>query len=800
MLRPWTQAARSLARRRGFAAAAVFILGAGIAATTGVFSVVDAVVLKPLPYPNPDRLVSVMEANSSKSEATGLLAPARLEDWNRLNRTFEVISASYAENVTETSGEAPERLAARRVSPRFFTVFGVQPSVGRAFTVEEEVLGGPAAAVISDHLWERRYQRRADVTSQRLVLKGSSYAIVGVAPPDFAPSNVDLWIPSQLAPFLLQIRDARFLSGVGRLKPGVTVAAAQRDLARVQAELGAQFPATDKDWSAQVTDLKTSRVGQVREPLVFLLGSVGLLLVIAVSNTAGLMLTQLQRRANELAIRGSLGATRARVVAEVVQEVLILAAVAIAVAVVADVVLLRVASAALESLPRTTALGIDWRALAVASLCGVGAALVCGGVPAWRATRAGAAAAISRVGRGTSADSRSQRVLVAGQIAVATLLLSSTALMLRSYYNLVHEDPGFDASRTVTFHVGAAWDEDRTGVAKLQRDLVASLGSLPGVTAVGFSNFLPASNATIRYQVTLQGATPSAQTADRDLLTVGQRSVTSGYFKGLGARLVAGSACPELSEIRNTTPKVLVNRRFVAAYASGQNVVGRSMRWSTDRPNWPTTEIVGVVDDIREDNLRAAVVPFVYACIALGAWPDPEYVVRTSADPRAAFSAIRRAVHDVDPSRAVFGLMTLQDNLDATLGQTRLQTQLISGFGLAAVLLAVIGLYGLVALAVTTRRREIGIRIALGADPRRVVWELATGVAWLLASGAAGGVLLTVLAQRQLRAVVFGVAPLDPATLAGAVLGLGLAASIATLLPAWRAARIDPVGAMRDSA
>jgi putative ABC transport system permease protein len=796
MIRPWKQAARSLVRRPGFTIAAVVILGAGIAATTGVFSIVDATVLKPLPYPAPDRLVMVMEANSAKSEATGLLAPGRLEDWNRRNRSFVAISGSYADNVTETSGDVPERLAARRTAARFFAVYGVRPAIGRTFTPNEELDGGAAAAVISDGLWERRYQRRRDVLGRRLILKGQSYPIVGVMPPDFAPNGVDLWLPAQPSPTMLAMRDARFLTGVGRMKRGVTIAAAQRDLARVQAELGREFPATDRNWSAQVTDLARSRLGDVRQPLLFILGSVAMLLLIAVANTAGLMLAQLQRREHELAIRGFLGATRGQVVIGIVQEVLIIAVVAIVIAVAADVVLLRVGSATLAALPRASGVGIDWRALAVASLCGVGAALACGALPAWRATRGAIAAAIARAGRGTSSEWRGQGILVAGQIAIATLLLCSTALMLRSYYNLTHENPGFDASHSVTFHVGAAWDEDRPAVGRMQRDLLGALASLPGVTSAGFANFLPASNATIRYRVLLQDL--ASGTGDENLLTVGERSVTSGYFAALGAPLVAGTSCPDFAVVRNGGPKVLVNRRFVATYAGGRNVIGRFLRWEQDRANAPNTEIVGVVDDIREDNLRAPAVPYVYSCLGPGEWPDPEYVVRTAGDPRALVGAIRATVRRLEPTRVLFGLTTLDDDLDATLGETRVQTGLISAFGLAAVVLAVIGLYGLVALAVTTRRREIGIRIALGAAPRRVVWELAVRVAWLLAGGAAGGLLMTIIAQRQLRAMVFGVAPLDPATLAGAVLGVAVAAGIATVLPAWRAARIDPVGAMRE--
>jgi predicted permease len=433
-------------------------------------------------------------------------------------------------------------------------------------------------------------------------------------------------------------------------------------------------------------------------------------------------------------------------------------------------------------------------------MCGLAAAIACGVIPAWRATRFNAGARLSRAGRGISSDTRSQRVLVGAQIAIAMLLLSSTGLMLRSYYNLWHVDAGFDASHAVTFHVGAAWSEDRTKIAQMQQRFVDELGSIPGVTAVGFSNFLPASNATIRYQVHLQGVAREESSTDRTELTVGERSVTSDYFRAIGARLAAGSTCPALGDVRSETPKALVNRRFLAAYAPGRNpqaLIGRYAKW-TQQPGAPM-EIVGVLNDVREDNLRTPAVPYLYACIGGGNWPDPEYVVRGRGDPAALLRSIRTVVHAIAPTRAVFGAMPLESYVAETLGQTRLQTQMVAAFGLAAAALAAVGLYGLVALAVSTRRREIGIRIALGAAPQTVVRELASRAGLVIAAGAGVGLLVTAVAQRALRAVIFGVAPLDPATLLGAIVGLAVISAVATLLPASRAAKVDPVSAMRDS-
>ena len=315
-MKAWVIAFRSLVRRPGYAATAVLMLTLGIGASTGMFSVVDTILWKPLPYPAADRLVTVLEASPAKDKRESLIAPARLEDWSRLSQAFEAIAGSYSENLTETSGSEPERLEGRRVSPRYFEVYGTKPLAGRTFNANEEVAGGPGAALISYGLWTRRYAQGAGAVGSRLIIGGEGYTIVGVMPKEFAAASVDVWIPAQLAPAVLRIRGARFYSGVGRMKPGVTIAQAREDLARVERRLGEMYPQSDKDWSAVVGDLKELRVGDYRRTLVLVFGAVGLLLAIAVANIAGLTLAQLHRRGRELAIRSSLGASRAAVVAQ----------------------------------------------------------------------------------------------------------------------------------------------------------------------------------------------------------------------------------------------------------------------------------------------------------------------------------------------------------------------------------------------------------------------------------------------------------------------------------------------------
>jgi putative ABC transport system permease protein len=784
MMSRWLIAWRSLRRRPAFFLATLVILALGIAANTAVFSVVDATLLKPLPYADPDRLVLVMEG-SPKTAREGLLAPGRLEDWNRMNRTFQAISGQYRENVTDSSGPEPERLAGRRVAPRFFKVLEAPPALGRYFTADEEQENGPSSAVISYRLWTRRYHQAPSAIQSRLVLGGKGYTIVGVSPPSFADPSVDLYLPAQTPSFLIRIREARFYTGIGRMKPGVTIEQARSDLAAVQSQLGEQFPATDRGWSSVVSDLKEFRVGGYRRGLFLVLGAVVLLFLIAIANTAALSLTQVTRRASEFAIRGALGASRFQIASGVLRESAIVAALSAAAGSALAAALLIGLRSRLAALPRPTEIHLDWRALAVATLAGCAAALLCGLVPVIQATRRSSSTLLASSGRGNSGERhRWQGALAMAQIALTFLLLSAAGLMLRTYQNLSHSDPGFQASHAVTFHVGAAWDEDRARVGLMQEAILDKLSALPGVQAAGFANFLPASGATIRYQFTF-GNEPA--------VTAGERSVTRDYFAANGTAVVAGESCPALRAL-GTQQKALVNRRFVKQFLNDQNPVGRTFT-ITDASK--PFEVSGIVADVKEDALNTAPVPYVYLCIGPGNWPDPEYVVRATGSLAPLFGEIRAAIHEVAPNRAIFGLSSLAEVVDATLDQPKLDAQMIAFFAVAALLLASVGLYSLVTLIVISGTREIGVRMALGAAPGQIVAQIASGVARLLVSGIVIGLIATILAGRALESLLFGVNAFDPATLLLTLLTVAGASIVAVLLPARRAANIDPVVAIR---
>jgi putative ABC transport system permease protein len=791
---PWKFALRSLRHRPAFTAATVLILALGISSATALFSVIDTVLWKPLPYPDAGRLVSLYEANPAKQQNTSLIAPVRLEEWNRLNRSFEAISGAYAENLTDTSGGEPERLAGRRVAPRFFAVYGAKPEAGRTFTAEEEESGGPLAAVISHQLWRRRYNGDPGAIGKRLVLGGQGYTIVGVMRADFAPAAVDVWLPAQINAWLMQQRDARFYAGVGRMKPGVTPAQAQADLTNVQAALSRQFPKTDQGWSAQARDLKDARVGDRRASLSLMFAAVVLLLLIACANAGGLMLSQIHRRQRELAIRGSLGATRAQLIGVVLREAWLLALSAAALGFALAWWSVQLIRTTFLTLPRLDELRLDWRALLFTIGASLAATAVFGLAPALETLRTDVS---GRLYQATRTHGRGRRLLqqglVAAQFAVTLVLLVGAGLLVRSYAKLTQVDLGFDPGHVITFHIGAEWAENRPALGRLQERLVADFAHLPGVEAAGFVNFLPATGASLRFDVVLDGS-PGETSAGK--LQVGQRGIGGDYLKALRYPLLQGQGCPEFRTDLKAPAKAIVNQRFVEKYAQGLPVVGRHVGFGAQA----NTEIIGVVADVKEDGLEAQSFPFVYSCLAGGAWPDPEYVVRTAADPRRLLAAVRQVVRNAAPNRAVFGAKPLQEVIDVSLDQPRLSAEVLALFAIAALILAAVGLYSLITLTVTGQTREIGLRVALGAEPwsivRNVVFEALRPVLYGLAAGS----ILAAIALRAkvVRAMLFEVHVTDGVTIACVIGVLAAVSLLAATGPVRRAVSIDPLRALRE--
>jgi putative ABC transport system permease protein len=786
----WRQTWRSLTRRPAYLAAIVLTLGCGTGIMTAVFSLVDTVLLKPLPYPNADQLVTVYESSPGARERTSLIAPGRLEDWQRLNRSFVALSASYADSVTDTSGDEPQRLDGRRVTPRYFAVYGTPPIAGRTFSDTEEASTGPGAAVISERFWVRRFNRNPAAVGHALSIGGRQYPIVGVMPSTFMAGTIDLWLPAQVTPWLLEQRNARFVNGIGRMRPGVTFAAAAADLAAVQQGLAKQFPKTDEGWSAELRPLKQARIGEARNGLVVVFAAVASLWLMALANIAGLMLAQVHRRQRELVLRAALGASRTRVMGTVIREGVLLGAAGALVGAGIAFGLTSVMTSTLTKTPRINELTMDWRALGFALAASLIAVAAFSLAPAIAATRRGVNHTLAGQSRAMTRRHGMQKLLVVSQVALSVLLVGSATLLVRSYYNLTHVETGFDASDVITFQIGARWDEDRARIGQFQTQLLERLEQLPHVSDAGTTNFLPASGATLRYQVSVDGiAGPNPDGS----VTVGTRMISGGYLRAIRAPLVAGEWCPPASSDPKAPLNAMLNRQFVERHAEGQNVVGRTLRMSSFNA---TFRITGIVGDLSDDSHATAPVPYVYTCPQPGAWPDPKYVARTT-DARAFVADLRRIVRELDPSRAIFDVRALQEVMDSTLDQPRLDAAVLGLFAGAAIALAAIGLYGLFTLVVSESVREIAVRLAIGAAPRQVMRLVMTGAARLLLGGIVIGIALTAAADRLLRGVLFGVSPLDLSALTAAALVIAVVSSLAVFAPALRASRVAPIEALR---
>jgi predicted permease len=421
--------------------------------------------------------------------------------------------------------------------------------------------------------------------------------------------------------------------------------------------------------------------------------------------------------------------------------------------------------------------------------------MIFGLLPAIAATRT-RTVLLSSAGRGVAGERhRLQGAIVVGQLALGVVLAGTAGLLVRSYGALAAVDAGLDSSHVLTFHVGAAWDEDRDRVADLQRRLIGAFEQLPGVRAAGFANFLPATGATLRSQVRVHGLTAPTDTTG---FTVGTRTVYGGYLKTLGVPLVAGEWCPKPrgGVWDKGMRAAMVNRKFVATFAGGANVVGRELTL-VGAGGFTPFQIDGVVGDLIEDGPASPPAPYVYLCLPPGAWPDPEYVLRTEGDPRAAITAVRAVVKATDSSRPLFGVQPLSVVMDAALDQPRLNAQVITTFAVAALALAALGLYGLLTLLVSQRRKELGVRIALGAAPRDLIRLVAAGAGRLVIAGTGAGLLLTLAAGQLVRSLLFGVAPYDAAAVGVAVLSLAAVAFAAAVVPAVQAARVSAMEAMK---
>ncbi len=790
-IRNLKHSARALLKTPAFTMAVVATLALGIGANSAVFSAVYAVLLRPLPFPNANRLVTL--AQNHRGDKQPFVAPVRLEDWNRMNSTFQAISGWYSQDDSELSGDLPEKLRHAFVASRFLQVWGVAPALGRDFSPQEESFGGPNALIISDRLWRRRFAADPKVVGKSLRFGQTAFPIVGVMPASFLfpERDVDIWSPSPSnAPFAIA-RNLTWYNAIGRMKPDVTLAQARANLAAVQADLGRQFPKPDAQISVVIEPLKEATIGGVSKSLWILFGSVSLLLLIACTNVAALLLSRAAGRQHEISVRFSLGASRASVAAQLLTEALILslagAMLGLGVAAAASAVFRTLA----RDLPRIEEIGLDWRIVMYTLICAVGSAMVCGVLPAIHSTRRDLASSIARGGRSQAGGrNQVQLALVGVQVALAVTLLAGAGLLLRSFQELGRVSPGFDPSRVLTFHISTSWAEtnDRTGATKRLQRLLDGLRAMPGIEAAASALTLP--GVPNQYQVEVQTSEGRAET-EPQMLTQ-SRVATGDYFQTMRIPLVAGEWCRDQS----TTPTAMVNRSFANTYLRGASAIGRHLTQPSNAFVQPS-EIRGIVGDAREVGLDHEPVPTVYWCFDANQ-PGTYFLVRTHGDPKTMVETIRRKVHEIEPQRSVYELTPLADHISDAYAETRLRTMLLAFFAATAIALACVGLYGTLSYLVSVRQREIGLRLALGALRTQIVGQFLAQGLRVSVAGCLAGLGLAAVFTRLLAGMLFGVSAWDSPTLAGVVTLVIAVSVIASLLPAIRAARLEPMQVLRD--
>jgi putative ABC transport system permease protein len=783
---------RSLCNRPVYALTVGVVLALGIGGNAALFSVVDSIVFKPLPYPHPEQLIALSQTASRSREGPAVVSPATIIDWDQLNTTFVRIAGSYLENLSDIDASVAERVTVARVSPGFFATLGVAPLIGRPFTADEEKFDGSAVAIVSASYWRNQLHEDRAALGRSLHVTGTPWVVVGVMPPSFQyPSpSVDMWLPAQTSPILLSARQLRFFKAFGRLNAGVTKEQGLADLARIQQRLGQQFPRTDAEWTVRATSLKDELAGDTGRGLWLLFAAVGCLLLVACGNVAGLMLAEGSRRARDIAVRVALGASRRDILRGVVAEGLWLSMWGGCLALIELFWLLPFLRAAVREFAAAGEIRIDVRVvLFIMAVCGL-TAVLCAIVPAWHVLREDAIHALTFGGRSQTSRARSQRILITAQIGMTFVLLVTASLLARSFLEMESVPLGFDTMGVLDFRITGERGETPTAVIQRQVRTLGALASIPGVRSVALTSApVPriVSPSTFRL---LDSRTVSA---NEDLLAV-MRSVSADYFSTLRIPILAGTTCAMDPTVGSW--KALVNRRFVRQLLGDDNPIGRRIV-ETSVAGLETT-IIGVVGDAREDGVVREPQPTVYLCGLLPFSPDPHYLLRSDDSPTLMVTSVRSAIHRVEPNHAVYGDQPLNDVIASTLAQPRLNAIVVVLFASVALVLAAVGLYGVITQWVVQRQREIGIYLALGASPSRVIREVFGIALTMVAVGLVFGFGIARVLGRLLQFQLFHVRSTDPLTFgiaAGAITAVTLAACV---VPAKRAANVDPLTALRQ--
>ena len=794
---------RMLVKNPGFTIVAVIALALGIGANSAIFSVVNTVLLRPLPYKDPDRLVMVWEDDTKHGYPRDTPAAANYIDWRDQNQVFEGMAAMADLSINLTGVGEPERIDGRRVSANLFSLLGVEPQLGRAFLPEEDQPGSNHVVIISHGLWQRRFGSDMNITGKPLTLNGESYTVVGVMPSHFQfPSReAELWVPIAFDSKEAANRARHYLQVVARMKPSVTLQQAQTEMKAIAARLQQQYPDDNTDLGAVVTPLHEHVAGDIRPALLILLGAVGFVLLVACANVANLLLARAAGRQKEIAVRIALGASRLRLIRQFLTESILLAALGGVVGLLLSVWGVNLLKAFIpENISQATAITIDARVLGFTILVSLLTGLIFGLAPATQSSNFNLNETLKEGGRDSSSGTRGNRIrglLVIAEVAVSLILLIGAGLLINSFLRLRSVDPGFRADKLLTMKVVLPKQKyaDQTQRSAFYTELIRRIEALPGVRSAAVTNWIPLVRQGDSVGVSIEGR-PAPEPGKMPIAVT--RIISPHYFSTMGIQLLQGRQFDERQDRADSAGVVIISETMARRFWPGEDPLGK--RLSPGMPESPEDwlTIIGVAKDVRQFELNADPKPQMYLTYTqAGFFPPNDLVVSTDVEPLSLATTVRQTVWEIDKDQPVSNISTMEDVLSESIARQRFSMLLLGIFAAVALVLAAVGIYGVMSYSVAQRTHEFGIRMALGAQQSDVL-KLAVGEGLkLVLIGVAIGLATAFILTRVMSSLLFGVSATDPTTFIIISLVLISVALLASYIPARRATKIDPMIAMR---
>jgi putative ABC transport system permease protein len=801
LLRDLKFSARSLLKRPALTFIAVVTLAVGIGANSAIFSFINALLLKPLPFPDPDRIVALWDKVPSRGVERNEVAVANYLDWRAQNKSFEQLGIYRWWSTNLSGAESPERVQGFQVTPNFLDIVGVKPMLGRGFSAEEDQPGKDSVALLTYSLWQRRFGADPNIVNKTIATNGITRTVIGVMPPEFNyPKGAEIYAPLAITPELARSRGNHAYLGIGRLRPGVSIEGAQAEFDTIASQLEKQYPAENTGRGVVIYPILQDTVRMYSTALWVMMAAVGFVLLIGCANVANLMLARATGRQREIALRAALGASRTRIVRQLLTESVMLSLLGGALGILigywtVDIIRTANPGEAARFAAGWNHLGINLPVLAFTFLLSVLSGILFGLAPAWQLSKPDLNSALKEGGRpGTSGSHRLRGMLVVSEIALSLMLLVSAGLLIRSFLQLVTTNPGFSSDNLLTMSlvVPAAKYKDEPQRVAFYSELVRRVGELPGVELAAAVNHLPLGGSNSSEAFLVEGLPEPPPGQD----FVGRyRVCTPDYFRTMAIAVLKGRAFSEQDK-SGSLPVVIVNETLARKYWPHTDAIGKRMRYPGPLDKNPWMQVVGVVQDVKHE-MNLPITEDFYVPHAQDGWQSMVIVAKTKVDPVTMAAPIRGLVREMDKDQPVFDVHTMGEVRAISLALHRFSSIMLSIFAGVALLLAAIGIYGVMSYAVTQRTQEIGIRMALGARARDVV-KLVVGNGMLLALiGVAVGLAGAFGLTRVLASLLVGVTPTDGVTFATVTLGLLLIALVACYLPARRATKVDPLVALR---